>query len=514
MNNPNKRARESGSQPATSALPLAISPPQKRARRGVVKSPFQLTRIHGLPEKANKDTVTLEDLVGDPLLKECWQFNYLHDIDFIMEALDEDVRHLVKVHVVHGFWKSEDPNRRKLQNQAVQYKNVELHAAYLPEMFGTHHSKMMILLKHDDTAQVVIHTANMIERDWRNMSQAVWRSPPLPLLAVENSGSQEAGGEFPVGSGLRFKVDLLNYLRAYNDKRLVCTSIIETLARYDFESIKGALIASVPGRHDAEDSSETHWGWSAMKNTLRAVPTSQQGEAAVVVQVSSIATLGPTDKWLRETLFKSLSSSKRPSSSQDPEFKVVFPTSDEIRRSLDGYASGASIHTKIQSSQQAKQLEYLRPIFCHWANDSARGMELPGDHPVKEAGRKRAAPHIKTYIRYTKDLAIDWALVTSANLSKQAWGDAAKPSGEFRISSYEIGVLVWPALFAADSVMKPTFGADEPSGEDVRDGEIVVGVRVPYDMPLQRYSKDEVPWVATLSHSEPDWMGQVWEQNN
>ncbi len=53
--------------------------------------------------------------MGDPLIKECWEFNYLHDIDFLMENLDEDVRHLVRVHVVHGFWKSDDPKRIALQ---------------------------------------------------------------------------------------------------------------------------------------------------------------------------------------------------------------------------------------------------------------------------------------------------------------------------------------------------------------------------------------------------------------
>jgi tyrosyl-DNA phosphodiesterase 1 len=51
------------------------------------------------------------------------------------------------------------------QQQAAQYSNVGLHAAFMPEMFGTHHSKMMILLRHDDTAQVIIHTANMIAKD-------------------------------------------------------------------------------------------------------------------------------------------------------------------------------------------------------------------------------------------------------------------------------------------------------------------------------------------------------------
>ncbi len=114
------------------SLGYPISPPRKRARqeeapgltaerqvppRGgqTFDSPIQLTRIRDLPPEANVDTVTLKDVLGDPLIAECWEFNYLHDIDFLMSAFDEDVRHLVKVHVVHGFWKREDPSRLGLQ---------------------------------------------------------------------------------------------------------------------------------------------------------------------------------------------------------------------------------------------------------------------------------------------------------------------------------------------------------------------------------------------------------------
>jgi tyrosyl-DNA phosphodiesterase 1 len=73
-----------------------------------VSSPFQLTTTQDLPAALNADTVTLKDLLSDPLIAECWEFNYLHDLDFLMEAFDSDTRDLVKVHVVHGFWKQED----------------------------------------------------------------------------------------------------------------------------------------------------------------------------------------------------------------------------------------------------------------------------------------------------------------------------------------------------------------------------------------------------------------------
>jgi tyrosyl-DNA phosphodiesterase 1 len=107
----------------TYIMPLdsSVSPPPLRRKTQVpeeipkiMKSPFQLTRITNLPPASNVDTVSLKDILGDPLISECWEFNYLHNLDFLMDAFDEDVRDLVKVHVIHGFWKQEDANRRNL----------------------------------------------------------------------------------------------------------------------------------------------------------------------------------------------------------------------------------------------------------------------------------------------------------------------------------------------------------------------------------------------------------------
>jgi len=133
---------------------------------------------------------------------------------------------------------------------------------------------------------------------------------------------------------------------------------------------------------------------------------------------------------------------------------------------------------------------------------------------VKEAGRKRAAPHIKTYIRYggKSEKTIDWALVTSANLSKQAWGEARANTGEVRIASYELGVLVWPGLYAEDAVMSAAFLEDTLPDDQEGDSESsVVSLRMPYNLPLQPYGNQEVPWVATVNHDKTDWKGQVWQ---
>lgn len=204
---------------------------------------------------------------------------------------------------------------------------------------------MLILIRHDAAAQIIIHTANMIPFDWGNMAQAVWRSPLLPL-STSNAPSTKPE---KMGSGPKFKTDFLNYLRAYDSKRTICKPLVEQLVKYDFSEVRAALIGSVPGRQDEDTDSQTSWGWMGLKNVLKSVPVSGP-EPDIVVQISSIATLGQNDKWLDKTLFEVLKTSKNLKSK--PKFHIIFPTADEIRRSLNGYASGSAIRTlfSIQAS--------------------------------------------------------------------------------------------------------------------------------------------------------------------
>ncbi len=201
---------------------------------------------------------------------------------------------------------------------------------------------------------------------------------------------------------------------------------------------------------------------------------------------------------------------------------------------------------KLQSAAQQKQLDYLRPYLCHWAGDtntptnntqSNNISELTKKPQIREAGRRRAAPHIKTYIRFSDaDMTrIDWAMVTSANLSTQAWGAAISAKKEVRICSWEIGVLIWPDLYSGkmDDVeeaggretyedvaneieMVPSFKRDVPEdGDHLSDAgplRTFIGFRMPYDIPLTPYIHQDAPWCATSVYREPDWLGQTWEE--
>lgn len=118
-----KRAEVASSEASQPIIASSSSKPARKKESRILKSPFELTWIRDLPEAANTDAVTLKDILGDPLIAECWNFNYLHDINFLLAAFDEDVRHSVQINVIHGFWKKEDPNRLMLQ---VSHSNLHL----------------------------------------------------------------------------------------------------------------------------------------------------------------------------------------------------------------------------------------------------------------------------------------------------------------------------------------------------------------------------------------------------
>jgi tyrosyl-DNA phosphodiesterase-1 len=133
----------------------------------------------------------------------------------------------------------------------------------------------------------------MISGDWGNMCQAVWRSPLLPVSSNEK-GKSHSVINTGVGTGHRFKRDLLAYLGAYGNKKT--GPLVKQLERHDFGAIRAALIASVPSKQEIailDSEKESIWGWPALKDTLCHVPLkrseresdSQKAKPRIVIQV-------------------------------------------------------------------------------------------------------------------------------------------------------------------------------------------------------------------------------------
>ncbi|KAI4662202.1 uncharacterized protein J4E79_004489 [Alternaria viburni] len=345
------------------------------------------------------------------------------------------------------------------------------------------------------------------------MTQAVWKSPLLPVLVQATPSQPDSPQVHPIGSGERFKVDILRYLSAY-EKRL--RGLTTQLRDYDFSSIRAAFIGSAPSRQKpaAVSPSVTSFGWLGLRESVLASHSA--------TAVANSGEQSPSSTQASSFFAKRESNVGK---SRTPKYSVIFPTPEEIRGSLDGYASGGSIHWKLQSAQQQKQLEYMHPMLCHWSHASSSSSNGAAR---QEARRGSAAPHIKTYIRFSDEehKTIDWAMVTSANLSKQAWGDVVNKKDEIWIQSWEAGVVVWPALCAQtqeEVIMVPVFGEDMPGPESLNaldDGSsgtaaeekkmTVVGCRMAYDLPLRSYTADERPWCATMQYMEPDREGHAW----
>ncbi|KAL8685010.1 MAG: hypothetical protein Q9224_006019, partial [Gallowayella concinna] len=328
---------------------------ESSSSRRFITSPIQLSTVNGLAASSNVDTVCLKDILCDALIRECWLFNYLIDVDFIVSQLDVDTRELVRVKIVHGSWREEDGNRVGIQEAAKRYSNVQVITAYMAEMYGknlsvysngfvrlnlsgTHHSKMIILFRHDDTAQVNILTGNFIVRDW-SMCQAVWRSPLLPFEYPPIS-TEQSPGPFPIGSGPRFKKDILAYLDSYGQRRT--GSLTTELRKYNFASIRAALVASVPGKQNLQridPDQETLWGWPALQHILSSLRPKfpKKAKPHIVMQCSSVASM--SQKWMRnfQNVLETAACEPDPQSpslkkkkKEKARFSLIFPTADEI----------------------------------------------------------------------------------------------------------------------------------------------------------------------------------------
>merc|ERR1719228_2882048 len=99
----------------------------------------------------------------------------------------------------------------------------------------------------------------------------------------------------------------------------------------------------------------------------------------------------------------------------------------------------------------------------------------------------RAMPHIKTYTRTSKDTTeMAFFILTSANLSKAAWGSVSKAGNSCLIMSYEAGVLWLPSSFCQTTLRCLPFAERRPQSQEFP---------LHYDIPPTPYGKDQKPWL-------------------
>ncbi|XP_061174599.1 tyrosyl-DNA phosphodiesterase 1-like isoform X1 [Saccostrea echinata] len=439
---------------------------------------FFLTKVHGISSECNgANTMSLKDILSEKLgnLQESCQFNYMFEIQWLMQQYPASFRQKPLL-CVHGF---QGGQKSALEADARKFTNIKFCQARLEMPYGTHHTKMMFLL-YDNGLRVVIHTANLIERDWHQKTQGIWISPVFPKL---KSGPSATHGDSPT----HFKKDLLQYLAAYKAYQL--KEWQDHISMHDFSTANVFIVGSVPGRHMAD---KKHcFGHMRLRKLLHdhGPPKEQTSKWPLIGQFSSVGSLGASkENWLCTEFLQSLATVKGTSSVPlaSVPLKLIFPSVDNVRTSLEGYPAGGSIPYSINV---AKKQPWLHAFFHQWRSEGK--------------GRNRAMPHIKTYCRPSPDWGeAAWFLVTSSNLSKAAWGALEKKGSQLMIRSYEIGVLFIPQFLVGKTVFQCTSKVRE-----ARQKTLVL----PYDLPPRAYTKEDKPWIWDITHKElPDSHGNMW----
>ncbi|TTE07143.1 Tyrosyl-DNA phosphodiesterase 1 [Bagarius yarrelli] len=414
--------------------PRISSPPRKKPERSRAPSPHGDNYYKEEPDdffEANLNT--MNDVYRFYLNR----FNYCFDIPWMVRQYPPEFRNNPVV-IVHG---EKRESKARLLQQAQPYSHIRFCQAKLDIAFGTHHT--------------------------------LWMSPLYPRLP---EGSPVTDGESPT----HFKRDLLEYLSAYRAPEL--EEWIDRIKQHDLSQTRIYLIGSTPGRFQGSDMEK--WGHLKLRKLLseHSHPIQNAESWPVIGQFSSIGSMGlDKTKWLSaefQRTMTTLGKSGKSLSVPETPLLLVYPSVNNVRTSLEGYPAGGSLPYSVQTAQ--KQI-WLHSYFHEWKAESS--------------GRSSAMPHIKTYMRTSPDFSqLAWFLVTSANLSKAAWGALEKNNTQMMVRSYELGVLFMPSAFNMITfpVERNIFPVSSSS----------TGFPVPFDLPPLRYSSKVPQFVHDISEDD------------
>ncbi len=417
---------------------------------------FFLTKIRDSPgTHAEARSIYIADLLHPRLgdLKRTLQINFMVEWDWLRmnyEVTKNDSKPLL---ILHG---EDNPDLRPA-NLPDNVKAVRIRSKY---PYGTHHTKIMLLHYEDDSVRVVVSTANLVSGDWENRTQGLWVSPRCPRLEEEEAESAEAKGEAKTG----FKAAFLRYLKYYEVSPL--RTYIETVKCCDFSAVNVFFVASVPNAHKGRELDL--WGHKAVAAILRKHLKAKSVDKSwpLVMQCSSIGSLGNNEAlWFKGEFAQTLSTTTS-STTTASDVSVVYPSKSDVFQSHDGLLGGGCLPYSRRTHE--KQI-WLEKYFCRWRAHSTH--------------RNRAMPHIKTYTRLSPDTtsSSSFFLLTSANLSKAAWGSLNKAKDSLLVMSYEAGVIFLPEFVYGKEVF-----------------ELGSEISLPYDVPLTPYTAADTPWFMDI----------------
>ncbi|KYM97379.1 PREDICTED: probable tyrosyl-DNA phosphodiesterase [Cyphomyrmex costatus] len=351
--------------------------------------------------------------------------------------------------------------KHRINNENLS-KNVTAIRVENKSDFSSHHTNMTIL-QYKDGIRVVVSTAGLYPDDWENRTQGLWISPHLPYL--KNGFTNPGDGESPTD----FKRDLVGYLREYGvNEQPELTQWIWAVQKADFSKVNVFFIASVPGFHKIPEAD--FWGYRKLAHILSRYATlpPDASQWPIVAQSSAVGCFGSTiENWLLKNIIWCMSKEISKGLKNHPKFQFIYPSIENYKQSFDYQylSTSLSYNEKMHSKQQ-----WLESYLYQWK--------------AERTGRDRTMPGIKSYTRISPDLkSIPWFVLTSANLSKAAWGKI-QPSGYY-IGNYEAGVVFIPKFITGTTTFP--IGDEEDSAVPV--------FPIPYDLPLSQYRPDDSPFV-------------------
>jgi len=451
-----RRFREREAADAISKQPKHPAGPYCMSEKLRLSAPYNIfkTRVASAPEThRNHDFISFPELLDPSLgeLSSTLHINCLIQIDWLLEQY-EQVAGCSRLPMLLLYAQDDDALRsinRRMPN--ITSINVRV-----PFPVGCQHTKLSILTYKCGGIRVIVSTANLYADDWKNRTQGLWVSNKLPLLGEESTDSVTC-----------FRQDLIEYLKTYNLPALQTT--IDRISECDFSSVNCFLVASTPLKANLRHG-DIPYGHPRVASLLRQHCAAIDDSCAIICQSSTIGSMGPKpESYLLGEIAKSFKVDGGAAADvrSIPPVKLIFPSVRNVIGSHDGINGGGCL---LYGKELDQRQQWLRNGFlCQWQD--------------------RAVSHIKSYMRYSPLNGVYWFLLTSANLSKSAWGSSYR--GEFSINSYECGVLFLPRL-----VLGMEFDCFPLKAELGR----VRPFPVPFQLPPLQYEANDIPYTHEYLH--------------
>lgn len=347
-------------------------------------------------------------------------------------------------------------------------KNIHTFYAHSP---GSSHTKMMMLV-YPNFLRLVITSCNMMDFD-TELGDNHWYIHDLPELSSRATAP-----------ACEFEADILAHMHSLD----VPDSFIRMItAKYDYSSVKVALITSVYGPHRGDYAEK--YGLLRLRrkilDTISALPFQGECSPNLLLEVCT-ASIGQLQlQWLDE--FRHCILGGDPNSEDPPQaaLKIIYPTTKNVKDADPTAQDGAG------------------SIGCHipgWKDQSEKLKRYFHQYKSKDKGRLFHQKLLTLYNPMDAQQLPRFIYVGSANFSQSAWGALANdidnskaPHGRklIKITNLECGVLI-PGHILMQLL--------EPETTDWRD-------IVPYDQNSSCYTIIDKPWsdVRWVKGFKPSW---------